>query len=568
MSLAVVERTRALLPTRADWEAVRRDPRRDLLAGLTVAIVALPLALGFGVTSGMGAAAGIATAVVAGAVAAVFGGSHLQVSGPTGAMTVVLVPVVHEHGPSGVLMVGMLAGVALIAMAYLRLGRVVKHLPMPVIEGFTAGIAVVIALQQFPAALGVTASDAEHVWAVAVDAVVAFVQEPRLAEPALALVVAALMILGARRWPGVPFSLLGVVGATVLVEVASIDVAQIGALPAGLPAPSLAFVDLGAVGSLLPAAFAVCALAALESLLSATVADGMTVGQRHDPDRELFGQGLANLAAPVFGGVPATAAIARTAVNVRSGAGSKLAALTHAVVLLVVVSAFAPLVGSIPLAALAGVLLATTVRMVEVTSLLALARATRADAVVLATTFVVTVALDLITAVGIGVAVAAVLALRSVARSVRVEEVALGAHHLGDHTAEERALLEDHIVAFRIDGPLFFAAAERFLVELPDVADVRVVILRMARVSSLDATGASVLDEAIRRLEHRGIDVLISGIDPEHDQVLRRLGVADHLRADGRVLADTPAAIRRARELLGPDIASPETAVRLGDERE
>jgi len=563
-----VERTRALLPTRADWEAVRRDPRRDLLAGLTVAIVALPLALGFGVTSGMGAAAGIATAVVAGAMAAVFGGSHLQVSGPTGAMTVVLVPVVHEHGPSGVLMVGMLAGVALIAMAYLRLGRVVKHLPMPVIEGFTAGIAVVIALQQFPAALGVTASDAEHVWAVAVDAVVAFVQEPRLAEPALALVVAALMILGARRWPGVPFSLLGVVGATVLVEVARLDVAQIGTLPAGLPAPSLAFVDLGAVGSLLPAAFAVCALAALESLLSATVADGMTVGQRHDPDRELFGQGLANLAAPVFGGVPATAAIARTAVNVRSGAGSKLAALTHAVVLLVVVSAFAPLVGSIPLAALAGVLLATTVRMVEVTSLLALARATRADAVVLATTFVVTVALDLITAVGIGVAVAAVLALRSVARSVRVEEVALGAHHLGDHTAEERALLEDHIVAFRIDGPLFFAAAERFLVELPDVADVRVVILRMARVSSLDATGASVLDEAIRRLEHRGIDVLISGIDPEHDQVLRRLGVADHLRADGRVLADTPAAIRRARELLGPDIASPETAVRLGDERE
>ncbi|GAA2707750.1 SulP family inorganic anion transporter [Micromonospora olivasterospora] len=285
MSGAAVLRDRALrlLPGRADWIAVRRSPRRDLLAGLTVAVVALPLALAFGVTSGLGAQAGLVTAVVAGTVAAVFGGSNLQVSGPTGAMTVVLVPVVQQFGPTGVLMVGAMAGLVLIALALARLGRYVRYLPTPVIEGFTAGIAVVIALQQVPAALGVTDAHGERVWAVAGDAVARFVVHPRPAALATAIGVAALMLLGARWWPGVPFSLLGVAAATVLAETAPVDLVRIGALPQGLPAPSLAFLDPGAIGVLLPSALAVAALAALESLLSATVADGMTVGERHDP---------------------------------------------------------------------------------------------------------------------------------------------------------------------------------------------------------------------------------------------------------------------------------------------
>ncbi|MEU8373612.1 SulP family inorganic anion transporter [Micromonospora sp. NPDC048894] len=544
---AVADRVLGLLPDRADWQAVRRAPRRDLVAGLTVAVVALPLALAFGVTSGLGAQAGLVTAVVAGAVAAVFGGSHLQVSGPTGAMTVVLVPVVQQFGPTGVLMVGALAGLLLIALALARLGRYVRYLPTPVIEGFTAGIAVVIALQQLPAALGVTDAHGDRVWAVAADAVARFVVHPRPVALAVALGVAALMLLGARFRPGVPFSLLGVAAATVFAETAPVELVRIGALPQGLPTPSLGFLDPGAVGVLLPSALAVAALAALESLLSATVADGMTVGQRHDPDRELFGQGLANLASPLFGGIPATAAIARTAVNVRAGASSKLAALTHAVALAAIVLAAAPLVGRIPLAALAGVLLATTVRMVEAGSLWALARATRGDALVLVLTFVVTVAWDLVTAVAVGVAVAVVIALRAVARSARLEQVPLDR---GEHSAEEHALLAEHIVAYRLDGPLFFAAAHTFLLELSEVADVRVVILRMSRVSALDATGAHVLGDAVRRLRGRGITVLLSGITPDHDQVLATLGVADELRRDGLVFADTPAAIAHARDLL------------------
>ncbi|AXT85009.1 sodium-independent anion transporter [Aeromicrobium sp. A1-2] len=537
----------ALLPQRSDWDAVRRSPRRDLVAGVTVAIIALPLALAFGVTSGLGAQAGLVTAIVAGMIAAVFGGSNLQVSGPTGAMTVVLVPVVHDFGASGVLMVGLMAGVVLIVLAFARLGRYVRFLPMPVVEGFTAGIAVVIAMQQLPAALGVTAGDQEKVWAVAADAVTRYVSQPDPAPLLMAIGVAAIMLVGARWRPTIPFSLVGVVGATIVAQVTTLGLTPLGAIPSGLPVPSLGFFDAGSLMLLLPSALAVATLAALESLLSATVADGMSVDEHHDPDRELFGQGLANLAVPLFGGIPATAAIARTAVNVRSGAGSKLAAFFHAIVLLAFVLVAAPLVAEIPLAALAGVLLATTIRMVEVSSLLALARSTRSDAAVLTLTFVVTVAFDLVTAVGVGLGLAIILALRSIALSSRLDRVPLEST---DHSAEEHALMSEHIVAYRIDGPLFFGAAHRFLLELTEVSDVRVIILRMSRISTVDATGAQVLGDAITRLEKRGITVLLSGISDEHHQILAALGVAPH-HLDGHTFADTPAAIEHARALLG-----------------
>ncbi|MES9539431.1 MULTISPECIES: SulP family inorganic anion transporter [unclassified Actinomadura] len=547
----MVRRLGGLLPRRSDWTPARRSPGRDLTAGLIVAVVALPLALAFGISSGLGAQAGLVTAIVAGTLAAVFGGSNLQVSGPTGAMTVVLAPIVARHGTDGVLMVGLMAGLILLGMAALRAGRFAALLPTPVIEGFTAGIAVVIALQQVPAALGVTGPHAEKVWRAAGQAAVEFAQHPTAAAPAMAVAVAALMLVGARVRPAVPFSLIGIVGATLVAEAASLDVARIGSLPAGLPAPSLGFLDAGAAMALLPSAMAVAALAALESLLCATVADGMSVGEKHDPDRELFGQGVANLAAPLLGGVPATAAIARTAVNVRAGARSRLAALTHAAVLAAIVLAAGSLVGRIPLAALAGVLLATTVRMVEVGSLRAIARATRGDAVVLVLTFAVTVVFDLITAVAVGVALAVVVALRAVAASGRLDQVSLkDGDRDGDHTAEERRLLDEHIVAYRFDGPLFFAAAHRFLLELSEVSDVRFVILRMSRISALDATGAGVLGDAITRLEDRGITVLVSGVRPGHDQILAALGVAEHLRRDGLVFPTTPEAIAHARARL------------------
>ncbi|MFG3526721.1 SulP family inorganic anion transporter [Streptomyces sp. NPDC047917] len=524
-----------------------RDPRRDLLAGLTVAVVALPLALGFGVSSGLGAEAGLATAVVAGAVAAVFGGSGLQVSGPTGAMTVVLVPIVARYGTGGVLMVGLIAGLMLLGLAVARAGRYMAYIPASVVEGFTLGIACVIGLQQVPNALGVTGPEGDKVLVVTWHAVEAFVRSPDPTAPALAAGVVVVMLAGARLRPGIPFSIVAVIAATLVTQLLHLDAAPIGELPAGLPSPSLGFVDPSALGSLLAPAVAVAALAALESLLSAQVADGMTVGRRHDPDRELFGQGLANIAAPLFGGVPATGAIARTAVNVRTGASSRLAALFHSAVLAAIVFAAAPLVSRIPLAALAGVLIATAIRMVEVGSLRAMAKATRADATVLVLTAVATLALDLVYAVVIGLVVAGALALRAVARQARMDRVDFRPDLPGDHSEEEHALLAEHIVAYRIDGPLFFAGAHRFLLELSEISDVRVVILRMSRVTTLDATGALVLKDAVERLDRRGIAVLTSGIRPGQRQALDSVGALELLRAEGREYATTPEAIAGAR---------------------
>ncbi|MGW4409722.1 SulP family inorganic anion transporter [Nonomuraea sp. NPDC004702] len=543
-------RLRPVLPGRADLAAFGRHPRRDLLAGLTVAIVALPLALGFGISSGLGAQAGLATAVVAGALAAVFGGSALQVSGPTGAMTVVLVPIMHAHGATGVLTVGLLAGLLLLGLALARAGRFMMLVPAPVVEGFTLGIACVIGMQQVPAALGVPTPAGDKVLAVAWQAVRDFAARPNWAALAMAAAVAALILVGGRRRPAVPFSLLAVVAATLVAELAGLPVTRIGALPAGLPAPSLEFLDVGALSSLVAPAFAVAALAALESLLSAAVADGMSVNHRHDPDRELFGQGIANLVAPLFGGVPATGAIARTAVNVRAGASSRLAALAHAAILGVIVFTAAGLVARIPLAALAGVLLATAARMVEVGSVTSMLRSTRADAVVLVSTAVATVVLDLVTAVILGLIVAGALALRAIAGNVRLDTVPLRADLPGDHDAEEHELLAEHIVAYRLDGPLFFAAAHRFLLELSEVADVSVVILRMSRITTIDASGALVLGDAVARLERRGITVYVSGIRDGHHRPLRALGAIARLDEAGQVFASTPEAIAAARRHL------------------
>jgi sulfate permease, SulP family len=375
-----------------------------------------------------------------------------------------------------------------------------------------------------------------------------FAEHPNWTVVAFALVVAAVMLIGTRLRPTIPFSIVAVIAATLVAQVAGLDAAKpIGDLPSGLPAPSLSFLDPGALGSLLAPAVAVAALAALESLLSASVADGMTVGQKHDPDRELFGQGLANIAAPLFGGVPATGAIARTAVNVRTGASSRLASLAHAAVLAVIVFAAAPLVSKIPLAALAGVLLATAIRMVEVGSLRVMAKATRSDALILVLTAVATLALDLVYAVIIGLVVAGALALRAVAMQARLDQVPLDR---GDHSAEEHALLAEHIVAYRIDGPLFFAAAHRFLLELAEVADVRVIILRMSRVTTIDATGALVLKDTIQKLGRRGIVVMTSGIRPGQRQVLESMGVLELLRLEGSEYDSTPEAIRGARTYL------------------
>lgn len=539
-----LRRLGALLPGPADYRGLRRSWPLDLLAGLTVGVVALPLALAFGVATGVGAAPGLITAVVAGAVAAVLGGSHLQVSGPTGAMTVVLAPLVAANGPSVVYPVAVMAGMLLLLGALLRTGRLLAYVPWPLVEGFTVGIAVVIAAQQVPNALGVPAPDVDNALAGAVLAVGEAAAAPRWDVLGLLVLAVATTALLTRLHRALPAGLVAVLGVTVLAGLLPGDVARIGALPSSLPAPSVP--DLSGLAGLLAPALAVAFLAGLESLLSARVADGMSDAPRHDPDRELFGQGVANVASGFFGGVPATGAIARTAVNARAGAATRLAALTHAAVLAAVVYAAAGLVARIPLVALAGVLLVTAWRMVERRTVRSVLRSTRGDAAVLVVTALATVALDLVLAVGLGLALAAVLALARLSRTAQAVPEPLADDGVG--SAEEHALLSAHVLTYRLDGPLFFAASARFLTELTAVSDVRVVILRLGSVGVLDATGARALGEVVEQLAAQGTTVLLKGASAEHARLLTEVGTLAPVLERHHVFDDLPAAVAHARK--------------------
>jgi sulfate permease, SulP family len=534
-----------MLPRRADYAGLRSSWRTDLVAGLTVGVVALPLALAFGITTGLGAQAGLITAIVAGVVAAVFGGSSVQVSGPTGAMTVVLVPVVARYGADAVYLVGMMAGVLIVIAAFAHVGRLLAFIPWPVIEGFTVGIATIIFLQQVPAALGVPKPRGENTAAVAWRALRGAVDgHGASAAMAITVLVAVVMTAVPRMRRSLPVSLIAVVVATTVAQLMHLSAGRIGSLPDSLPAPTLPTITTGKLSELFGPALAIAALAAIESLLSAKVADGMADTMRHDPDRELFGQGLANIVSPLFGGMPATGAIARTAVNVRSGARTRVAAIVHAMVLVAVVFLGGPVVAKIPLAALAGVLMVTAIRMVEPHNVRAVLRSTRGDAAVLIITAAVTVAFDLILAVEIGVAVAAIFALRSISRAATATPEP-AAPQIDDD--DERRLLHEHIVTYRLDGALFFGAAQRFLTELTAVADVDVIILRLPDVQVLDATGAQALGEIVAELEGRHITVLIKGPRPEHLRTLRAVGTLDRLADHRHVFHDLDAALDHAR---------------------
>ncbi|MFV0374287.1 SulP family inorganic anion transporter [Microbacterium sp.] len=527
-----------LLPSWRDYRLLHRTWRQDVVAGITVGIVALPLALAFGVSSGAGAASGLVTAIIAGVVAAVFGGSNVQVSGPTGARVVVLGPVIAAHGVGVLAVVCLIAGVIVVAAGALGLGRAVTLIPWPVLEGFTLGIAVIIFLQQVPTAVGAAPHPSSSAVIAAVDAVAAI--DPATAGWSLGIVavVAVIMVGATRLHPAIPGSIIAIIVVSVAAWVLRAPVDAIGALPDALPAPRMPFANGETLLMLVGPAFAIAALAAIESLLSARVAASNSATGPYDADRELVGQGLASVASGLFGGMPATGAIARTAVNIRAGARTRAAAIVHALVLVLVVYAGSEVVGEIPLAALAGVLMVTSVRMVPFAAIRTIVTSTRADAAVLIITAVITVSVDLIYAVAIGIAVAAFFALRSMVGSTGVhrEELPPPAHD-GD----------ERIALIRLDGALFFGAADSILNRVAEIDDVSVVILRMSQVRMLDATGAQVITELVHTLERRGITVLIKGIQPGHLRLVTKVGVIASLRHQNHLFQSLDAAVAHAR---------------------
>ena len=536
--MRVARYLRPLLPSASDYRGLKRTWRGDLVAGLTVAVVALPLALAFGVSSGAGAEAGLVTAIVAGLVAAVFGGSNIQVSGPTGAMVVVLGPIVAAHGVAAVAIVSVLAGGLVLIAGTAKFGRLIAYIPWPVMEGFTLGIAIIIFLQQVPAAIGVSVAAGGNAALIAAGSF-SLIAWPTIGWSLMMVaIVAVIMWLGPHIHKQFPASIVAVLVAAAVAVVAGAPLATIGELPAALPAPALPMVSFAVLQQLLLPALTVAALAAIESLLSARVATSISDTGPYDGDRELVGQGLASIAAGIFGGMPATGAIARTAVNARSGGHTRAAAIAHALVLLAVVYVASGVVALIPLAALAGVLMVTATRMVTVATLRSLVGSTKGDTVVFAITAIVTVSFDLIVAVAIGCAVAALLALRALAQSAGVhrEELPMPA------TSEDQ-----HIALFRIDGPLFFGAADRVLERVTSITDVSVVILRLSQIDSLDASGAKALTETIDALQRRGIVVLVKGIQLHHMALATRVGVIASLRHENHLFTDLNDAVAHAR---------------------
>ncbi len=395
---------------REEFWISREQFGRDLVAGVTVGIVALPLAIGFGITSGMSAQAGISTAILAGFIAALFGGSRFQVSGPTGAMTVVLIPVIANNGIEAIPVLGLMAGLIVIAMSVLRLGGIINRIPWAVVEGFTLGIAVVIALQQIPMALGVSKGEGERTLQVAVNTVKGAI-ESGLHTSTLAILILTLVIKfnivkvveKLKLKPYVPASFSALAITTVVVALLNLDVAKIGDIPRNV------FIWKGSqlefASSLVTPAILIALLAAIESLLAARVADGMSHATvKFQPNKELFGQGLATMVASIFGGQPATGAIARTSVNIRSGGKTKMAALIHALFLLIIVLVLSPVFALIPLPAIAGVLIGTSVRILNPKSVREQLTSTWQEVSTYVVTALVTITVDLIWAIFVGIA--------------------------------------------------------------------------------------------------------------------------------------------------------------------
>ena len=399
---------------RGDFPHTRKDFVADVIAGVTVAIVALPLAIGFGITSGLSATSGIATAIVAGFIAALLGGSRFQVSGPTGAMTVVLIPVISKHGVSAIPILGIMAAAVLLLMAVLRLGKFIKHVPEPVVEGFTVGIALLIMLQQFPYALGVPKGEGDRTVISSLhtvqDALSAGLKWQTISVVAITLLIKFNIVKILEKFhikPSVPASFSALAITSLIVVVFNFDVARIGDIPRNVitwAPPSLSGIDFA--GLLMPA-LSIALLAAIEALLAARVADDLAnvpADKEFKPNQELMGQGLATIASSFVGGMPSTGAIARTSVNVRSHANSRIAAMIHALVLLIITLFLAPVFSQIPTAAIAGVLIGTSFRIFNKATMLEIFSSSKSNIAIFLVTAVVTLGVDLIWGIIAGVA--------------------------------------------------------------------------------------------------------------------------------------------------------------------
>jgi SulP family sulfate permease len=539
---------------------------RDLIAGVIVGIVALPLAIAFAIASGLPPERGLYTAIVAGFLVSLLGGSRVQIGGPTGAFVVIVAGIVQQHGVDGLVVATLMAGFIVIAFGVFRLGAAIKFIPYPVTIGFTSGIALIIFSSQIRDLLGL---DMAAVPSAFVPKWGAYVRAFDTVNPwALAVTVATLAIIVV--WPRIstriPGPFVALIVTTLLARLLHLPVetigARFGAIHAGMPHPSIPHLSLPVIQALAGPAFTIALLASIESLLSAVVADGM-IGGRHRSNMELVAQGVANVASPLFGGMPATGAIARTATNVKNGGRTPVAGMAHAVTLLLITLFFGRWAALIPLATLAGILVVVAFHMSEWRTFVSEFSAPKSDVAVLVTTFLLTVLVDLTVAIEVGMVLAAFLFMR---RMAEVTNISVLTHEFTDPVddferdpnAVRRREIPQGVQVYEITGPFFFGAAEMFKDRVGRIAGKpKVLILRLRHVPVIDSTGLHALRDVVHRSRKEGTLVILSDVHAQPVVALERSGTYDEL-GEENVHGNIDDALNRARAHLGlPPVQRP-----------
>ncbi|MDR2839875.1 MAG: sulfate permease [Paludibacter sp.] len=533
----------------------------DLMAGIIVGIVALPLAIAFGIASGVTPEKGLFTAVIAGFIISFLGGSKVQIGGPTGAFIVIVYGVVQQYGVTGLAIATMIAGVMLVIMGLLRFGSIIKFIPYPVVVGFTSGIALTIFTTQikdlFGLQTGALPADFIHKWIVYGQNIVTL--NPWVLGVGLLSIV--IIVFSSKISKKIPGSLIAIIVITVLVYILRekfgiMSIETIGdrfTINSSLPKAETPVITFEMIEMLLPVAFTIAMLGAIESLLSATVADGVT-GDRHDSNTELIAQGVANMVAPIFGGIPATGAIARTMTNINNGGRTPVAGLIHAVVLLLIMLFLGNLTKHIPMACLAGILIVVSYNMSEWRSFRSLMRNPKSDVAVLLTTFILTVVFDLTIAIEVGLLLAVVLFIKRIAESTQISmfNKSIGVAEYIEGSADNEQLELPHGVdVYEIEGPFFFGVANRFEETMKQVSQKpKIRIIRMRKVPFIDSTGTHNLTNLIKNSTLKDkTKVLLSGVNPNVLAVLQKTGIEELLGKEN-ILSNINDAVARAKELL------------------
>jgi SulP family sulfate permease len=524
----------------------------DLLAGLTVGLVALPLAMAFGIASGVTPQAGLYTAVVAGFLISALGGSRTQIGGPTGAFVVIVAGIVARFGMSGLAMVTLMAGVILLAMGLTGLGSAVRFIPRPVVIGFTNGIAILIASTQNKDFFGLRVGAVPSEFLSRMKLLIGHISSVNWQTLALGAATLAIMLILPRFTKRIPASIVALLACTIASVLLHLPVETIGSrfggIPRGLPPFAIPSFHAEHILPLIPSAFTVALLAALESMLSAVVADGMT-GDRHNPNVELVAQGIANMTSPLFGGIPATGAIARTATNIRSGARSPVSGIVHALTLLGILLVAAPLASYIPLATLAAVLFVVAWNMGEWREIGGILQLGFTAIAVWIVTFALTVFADLTVAVSVGMALAALVYIYRIAETTTVSTVTDDYIRDGlPHTLQGR-IIPPYVTLLRIHGPFLFGTTEKLVESTSNVeAFEPVVILRLRNMTAIDATGIHAIETFARRLTESGRTLLLCGAMEQPSKLLQQPRFLDHVGREN-IMPNIQAALDRAREI-------------------